>query len=190
MPDLMDMTRNNILCEASVATFRTPGNAQVAQHLFTLENGVAAGGIDLEVLKLEIFVDSTVALAAVSPVLRLSRPDVIPTGGTTLTKKLRDTLKTSNSLVVARGATGSDGGALSAPVCNPEAAAICASFMSRIHTAVGQIIPDPIDLLPWDSLVLHPGQSLLLRIDSAVGTSNPATNHYLVYCAWREYTSL
>jgi len=189
MSELLDMTRSTILCEAAVATFRTLGNAATVQHLFTLENG-ALSGIDLEVTNLQVFVDHTAVLVAVSPVIRVSRPDVIPTGGTTLTKKLRDTGQASNALVVARGATSSDGGALSAPACNAEAAALCASFMSRLHTAVGQVIPYPVDLLPWGSLVLHAGQSILVRIDSAIGTSNPVTNHYTVDCAWREYKGL
>lgn len=178
-----------ILCVANAATFRTVGQANVLQNLFSLEVG-ASSPVKVAVRKLLASMDATVALTAVVGAFKVSRPDVLPTSGTTLTKVLRDSSFASNTNVVARGGTASDGGALTGIVANANAAAAWAQFGMRLHTAVGQVA-NAYDLLPYSEnrpMVLRPGESLLVQYVASAASSNPATNHYHVNCLWEEFT--
>lgn len=184
--DSSNLKYKTILCEASVATFRTIGDTGRPQNLFTLENG-ALSGIDLEITRLRAIADNTVALT-VGMKLRVSRPIALPTGGTTLTKKLRDTLASSNSLVVARGATASDGGAATKITAVAEDP-LFAAGKSQVASAVGQIVPYTVNLLPGWPLTVHAGESVLVDF-FPIAAENPSTGHFLVCCSWREYTAL
>jgi hypothetical protein len=171
----------------SVATFREVGAAATPQNLFTIENTDPA--VLVKIRRLIVQADETVALATVTPVYRISRATGVPTGGSILNKALFDTGNSSNANVVCRGSTASDGGALSGPTATA-GDALWEQFVMRVHTAVGQILMPDSELLPYivdtQDLILRQNQALLVQIVAPAGASNPATNHYIVACAWQE----
>jgi hypothetical protein len=123
---------------------------------------------------------------------KTSRPAVLPSGGTTLTKGSLDTALTSNASVVLRGATASDAGA--APAITATAGATSwHKFAMRLHTAVGQVLAPDLDVLPADMIesdteILRAGESLLVQVTNATAANNPATNHYVCKVSWEEFT--
>jgi len=171
----------------SVATFREIGTAATPQNLFTIEN------IDstklVYVRRLLVMADETAALTSVTPVYRVSRATGVPTGGTTLNKAQFDTANASNANTICRGSTASDGGANSGPTATA-GDALWEQYVMRVHTAVGQILMPDSELLPYfvdtQNLILRQNQALLVQVVAAAGGSNPATNHYIVMCAWEE----
>jgi hypothetical protein len=171
----------------SVATFREVGAAATPQNLFTIENTDPA--VLVKIRRLIVQADETVALATVTPVYRISRATGVPTGGSILNKALFDTNNSSNANVVCRGSTASDGGALSGPTATA-GDALWEQFVMRVHTAVGQILMPDSEMLPYivdtQDLILRQNQALLVQIVAPAGASNPATNHYIVACAWQE----
>lgn len=181
---------NDITFDGSASSFRTLGNATTSQNLLTLENGTASGAI-VALREISLEMDATAVLIAVASTLRLRRASGLPSGGTTLDKVSSDTLQSSNTLVVARGATGSDGGAATAITTNPQPGSVFARFVMRMHTAVGQIVPDSILLLRREDqpIILRPGEAALIQLTNPVAANNPSTNHYVVNCRWEEYTA-
>jgi hypothetical protein len=101
-----------------------------------------------------------------------------------------DTGLTSNASVVCRGATASHGGAATAITATAGTTA-WHRYALRLHTAVGEVIPDDGDLLPeiMDStpLILRANQSLLVQVINVTAASNAATNHYVVKALWEEF---
>lgn len=176
----------------AVASWRTLGNAASPQNLFTIENA-AGSNVIVGVSRLTVEMDATAALLAVAPSFKTFRPTALPSGGTTLTKSSVDTGLTTSASVVCRGATASDGGTATAitataPAQNP----MWHQFQMRMATQVGMMATDDFSMLPNDIadvdwITLRAGEALLLQV---VGTaaSNAATNHYIVKCAWFEYS--
>lgn len=172
----------------SAATFRTIGSAATPQNLFTIEN--IDGTKLVYIRRLVIQMDNTAVLTSVTPVVRVSQATGVPTGGTTLSKAQWDTGNASNANTICRGQTASDGGALSGPTATA-GTTIWQNYIMRVHTAVGQILPMDYDMLPAtlivaQNVILRQNQALLVQIVAAAGGSNPATNHYIVNCAWEE----
>jgi hypothetical protein len=172
----------------SVATFRTLGAAATTQNLFSLEN-TAGSAVTVKIRRLLVQMDATAALTAVMPLIKTSRPTAIPSGGTTLSKAQWNTANTSAANVIARGATASDGGTATAITATPGTIA-WQQYCMRLHTAVGQVLAPDNNLLPalvdTQDFTLAAGEALLVQIVAAATTSNPATNHYFVNCAWEE----
>jgi hypothetical protein len=66
-------------------------------------------------------------------------------------------------------------------------------FLERRHTAIGQNESLDKYLLPWlveengKEFKLRPGETLLVQLVGALGTSNAAlTNNFFVICSWEE----
>jgi hypothetical protein len=171
----------------SAATFRQIGNAATTQNLFTIENIDSVKLVYIR--RLIVQMDATVVLVAVMPLIKTSRATGVPTGGTVLSKALFDTANSSNANTICRGSTASDGGANSGPTATP-GTILWEQFGMRIHTAVGQILaPDNYSLpviVDVQNFILRQNEALLVAIVAAVGTSNPATNHYFTQCVWEE----
>ena len=133
--------------------------------------------------------DRLISISTVTPVYRVSRATGVPTGGTTLNKAQFDTSNSSNANTICRGSTASDGGANSGPTATA-GDAIWEQFVMRVHTAVGQILMPDSEMLPslieTQNLILRQNQALLVQVVAPAGGSNPATNHYIVACAWEE----
>jgi hypothetical protein len=172
----------------SAVTFRTLGAATLTQNLFTLENG-AGSGRTVKVRRLVLQMDATAVLTAVMPLFKTSRTTALPTGGTALGKAQFNTSVASAAQIVARGATASDGGAATAITATP-GTIIWQQFAMRMHTLVGQVLAPDNNVLTAITadvdFILAPGEALMTQVVAAATTSNPATNHYMVMCAWEE----
>lgn len=171
------------------AAFRTLGSAAVPQNLFSIENGTGSPVL-VAVKRLSVEMDATVVLTTVAPEFLTTRPTALPTGGTALTKGGADTNQTSDSHVVLRAATASDGGAATSITATAGSARLWHQFQMRMHTLVGQVLMDDVYLLPSysqdDPTIIRPGGAILVQV---IGTaaSNAATNHYVVKVAWEEF---
>lgn len=181
-------SKRAITFKGAAGSFRTPGAAALLHNVFSIENA-AGSTVLVRVTGLDVKMDATAVLAAVVPFVKPSRPTALPTGGTALVKASLDTALTTNASVVVRGATASDGGAATA-ITATQGAMFKAAGSFRLHTAVGQVIVDGSSLLPFGApITLRAGESLLVVVDAAATTSNPATNHWQVGVAWEEYTA-
>lgn len=172
-----------------VTTFRIPGAAATTQNLFTLEN-TTGSAVVVTIRRLMLQMDATAVLTAVMPQFKTSRC-AVPSGGTTITKGTFDSTQTSAANVVARGGASADGTA-SAITATP-GTAIWQQFGMRMHTVVGQVLAVDCDMLPvliadtnLPSFKLAANEAIVVHIIAAAGTSNPATNHYVVNCVWTE----
>jgi len=171
----------------SAASFRTLGTAATPQNLFTIENIDATKLV--YIWRLVVQMDATAVLTAVMPLVKASRATGVPTGGTTLSKGLFDTSNASNANTIVRGSTASDGGANSGPTATA-GTVLWEQFMMRLHTAVGQVLAPDNNAMPalvdTQNFVLRQNEALLVQIVAAIGTSNPATNHYFAEVVWEE----
>ena len=174
----------------SAATFRTIGNAATTQNLLTIENIDATKLVTIRRLVFQM--DATAVLTAVMPIIRTQRvTGGVPSGGTTLSKAQWDTVNGSNANTIVRGSTATDGGANSGPTATPDAAQLAwQQYGMRLHTAVGQVLGPDNNSLPaladTQNFILRQNQALVVGVVAAVGTSNPATNHYFVQIVWQE----
>jgi len=173
----------------SAASFRTLGAAATAQNFFTILNGHASKVV--RVRRMTFQMDATAVLTTFMPIVKTCRVSAA-SGGTALTKVDWDTASASDALVVCRGATASDGGGATAITATP-GTTLWQQFGMRLHTAVGQVLGNDNNVLSVicesTPVVLRPGEGLLVHIVAAATTSNPATNHYFVQCAWSEDAS-
>jgi len=175
----------------SAASFRTVGAAAVAQNLFSIFNSGANRVVRIRRLVMQM--DATAVLAVVMPIIKTSRITAAPTGGVVLAQVPWDTSGgTSHADVVARGECSVDGGTRTALVSTP-GDILWQQYGMRLHTAVGQVLGIDNNVLSAISesfpVVLRSGQGLVVHVVAAATTSNPATNHYFVQCAWDEDAS-
>jgi hypothetical protein len=172
-----------------VSTFRTLGNAAVTQTLFTAQNASSSLRV-MFIDQLCLTMDATAVLTAFMPQFIVSRTTDDPAAGTILTKAALDNSLLSSSGIVCRGATANDGGVATAITVTLSGVPMWQTMAMRLHTAVGMIRPHLFDLLPMISgdepLVIRPGQAIAVHLIAGAGTSNPATNHYIVNCSWAE----
>lgn len=174
-----------------VSSFRTLGNAAASQNIFSIENQ-AGSTVIVGVRSLRIEMEATAALLTLMMQFKTSRPTALPSAGTTLGKFSVDTALTSNASVVCRGATASDGGAATAITATAGTIG-WTSFGMRVATQVGLISSAEEDILPQlvaeaEGITLRAGEALLVQAINPTAASNAATNHYLVKCAFEEYT--
>jgi hypothetical protein len=180
-----------VSAHVTINSFRTLGNAATAQTLLTLENQ-SGSSVLLGVRRLIVQMDSTAALTAVGVTFRASRVSgSAPTNGTTLSKQVFDTTESSASTTVARGATASDGGAATA-ITATAGTMIWQGQGQRLHTLAGIVLTDIVPVLPSlvesDPFVIRAGESIMVQVIAAAGTSNPTSNHYLLSCMLEEFT--
>lgn len=171
----------------SVSTFRTLGNAAVTQILFTIANASPADDQHaIQILGLFAVMDSTAAATTFAPSIKASRgSNGLPAGGSVLTPARKRTDLSVPSWIVCRGATASDGGAAS-PITATPGEMFSQIVASRLHTAVGQVLPVQLPILPWrtadDPIVLQAQESLIAHILAPSAAANPATNSYAIVC--------
>jgi hypothetical protein len=176
-----------ISCVGMASTFRTLGNAAALQNIFSIENS-AGSTVLVSVKNISVEMDATSALTANMPLVKLSRPTALPTGGTVLSKGVTDSTKSSSSAVIVRGATASDGGAATA-ITATAGTMLRADYSMRLHTLAGQVLSLPHELIISGSpIILRANEALLVVVDGVVTTGNPATNHWQVDVVWEEYT--
>ncbi len=171
----------------SAASFRTLGTAATPHNLLTIENIDATKLVTIR--RITVQLDATAVLTAVMPQVKASRATAVPTGGTALNKAQFDTANASNANTIVRGATASDGGAASA-ITATAGTSIWQQYCMRMHTVVGQVLAPDTNVLPLlvesKNFILRQNQALLIQIVAAVGTSNPATNHWFCNVVWDE----
>lgn len=171
----------------SATSFRTLGSAATPHNLLTIENIDATTLVKIR--RITVQLDATAVLTAVMPQIKTSRATAVPTGGTVLNKALFDTTIASDSNTIVRGATASDGGAATA-ITATAGTSIWQQYNMRLHTAVGQVLGVDGSVLPTlvadVDLVLRQNEALLVQVVASIGTSNPATNFWIVNIVWEE----
>lgn len=171
----------------SAASFRILGSAATLHNLLTIENIDATKLITIR--RLTVQLDATAVLAVNMPQVKTSRATVVPTGGTVLAKAQFDTANASNANSIVRAANAADGGAATA-ITATAGTTIWQQYCMRMHTVVGQVLAPDNNVLPLlvetNDLILRQNQALLVQAVAAVGTSNPATNHWFVNIVWEE----
>lgn len=171
----------------SAASWRTLGTAATTHNLLTIENIDATNLVYIR--RLTVQLDATAVLTAVMPQVKVSRATGVPTGGTALNKAQFDTANATNANTIIRAATASDGGVATA-ITATAGTTIWQQYCMRMHTVVGQVLAPDNNVLPLlvetENLILRQNQALLVQIVAAVGTSNPATNHWFCNVVWEE----
>jgi len=170
----------------SAATFRTVGNAATTQNLFSIFNAGASRAVTIR--RLSMFMDATVVLTAVMPLVKTSRVTAAPAAGVAITKVAFNTANlASSSDIAVLGTCSTDGGALTAITGTP-GDVMWQQYGMRLHTAVGQVLGVENNVLPClaQPVVLQANEGLIVHIVAAAAGSNPATNHYTVGCVWDE----
>jgi hypothetical protein len=175
----------------SAATFRTVGAAATTQNLFSIWNNGANRVV--RVRRLVMQMDATAVLTTFMPIIKTSRVTAAPGGGVTLTQVPWDNNGgASHADVICKGECSADGGSRTALTGTP-GAVLWQQYGMRLHTAVGQVLGIDNNVLSAISesfpVVLRSGEGLIVHIVAAATTSNPATNHYFVQCAWDEDAS-
>ena len=171
----------------SATSFRTLGSAATPHNILTIEDVDATTLVIIRWITVQL--DAAAVLSAVMPHIETSLATAVPTGGTTLNKAEFDTTIASDANTIVRGATASDGGAATA-ITATAGTSIWQQYNMRLHTAVGQVLGVDGSVLPVlvadVDLVLRQNEALLVQVVSSVGTSNPATNHWVVNVVWEE----
>lgn len=188
---VIPISERNVLNTVMVSSFRTLGAAALTQNLMTIENQTGSGRL-VGVRRISVQLDATAALLTVAPHVIVSRTTAMPTGGTVLTETQFDTGATNSALILARGATASNGGTATAITANPATGQGWSQYTMRIATAVGQIIMDDQSVIPTlcadTPIILREGQALVVQVLAATTASNPATNHWIVNAVFDGYT--
>lgn len=172
----------------AVHSWRTLGINGAAQSLFSIENP-AASTVTIAIRGLNVSSDSTVALATVSPQIKVSRPSGLPTGGTVLTAVKYQSAYVSPQ-AICRGDTASDGGGETAITATP-GSTIWSIFLDRMQTAVGWTTHPVYSLIPdvgadLRQFLLVPGEALYVNCGVAI----PTTTHVILNCSWLEFASV
>ncbi|WP_394999737.1 hypothetical protein [Acinetobacter sp.] len=178
-------TGKHTLGSYAYSSFRTLGTAGTPHNIFTIENSTGSG-VKMAIRALTINVDSTVALATVSPSIKTSRLASIPTGGTVGTvSKFITTAPTAKG--VPRNGTASDSGTATA-ITATATSTLWTVSVDRQQTAAGFVSHPDYPLLPalatTSDFVLVAGEALLIQGVVA----NATTTSFVVNCAWDEYT--
>lgn len=166
-----------------VATGCINGNGDTNQNIFVLKNGFASR-VDVCVRRLNVQCDGIAALTTVMPIVKCSRATSV-SGGSALPTHRADSAQANDACVVAL----SGDNAISATPGDT----IWQQFTNRMHSVIEQvtswdnnILPALVDSTPFD-IVLHPGESLLVRIVGATSTSNPFVGmNWFVEAVWEE----
>ena len=163
------------------------GNDAVTQNLFTIENGFKSM-VNVNIRAINISVDDTVVLTAVTPLLKVSRATGI-SGGQIVEKVGFDTAQTSDPNLIIRAAL-----LEMARITATPGDVIWEKFDNRMHTAVEQQRPNigksilpTLAMKTGKEFKLYPGQALLCQVLSSAGTSNAATaNNFFVEVLFEE----
>ena len=129
------------------------GNDALIQNAFVFENGIGSR-VDVNIRRLSVEIDNTVALATVMPQIKVCRATNV-SGGIIVDKSKFDTLQSSNSNVRIRSRL-AEGSAINATAGDT----IYQQYTSRLHTAVEQVISESHSLQP--GLVEDRGKEVIL----------------------------
>jgi hypothetical protein len=162
------------------------GNNALIQNAFVFENGIGSG-VDVNIRRFTVEMDPILALTTVMPQVKVCRATNI-SGGVIVPKSSFNTLEGSDPFVRIRSAL-AEGAHISATAGNT----IYQQYVSRLHTAVEQVLTETENLLPelvadaGKEFKLRPGESLLVYIVSSAITSNPQLgNNWQINCSWEE----
>ena len=171
----------------SAPSFRILGTAGTPHNLFTIFNSGTNRVVRIRRLVMQM--DATATLTSFMPIIKTSRVTVAPTGGTVITKIQWDTAVASHADITVRAANASDGGAATA-ITATAGSTLWQQFGMRMHTVVGQVLGIDNNVLSGIAetypVFLRQNEGLLVQVVAAAGSSNPATNHWFVQCAWDE----
>lgn len=180
-------TGRTVQGQYSASIFRTQGSAGTPQNVAGLFLQSSAT-VSIALKSIQLSLDSTAALATVSPSVKLSRAAGIPSGGYPMSaEKFRSAHPNAQATVL--GPSSVDGGAPSAIVATAGAPA-WVGLVDRLHSADGYVAHPAVELLPpyWidplNPFVLVPGEAVLVQ---AVG-ANAATTWFVVNFLWEEFT--
>jgi hypothetical protein len=162
------------------------GKDALTQNAFVFENAIGSG-VNVNIRRLMIEMDSTVALTTVMPQVKVCRATNI-SGGILVDKSKFDTLESSDPFVRIRTPL-AEGSHITATAGDT----IYQQYTMRMHTAVEQVVSEAENILPvlvadtGKEFKLRPGESLLVYIVGSAVTSNSAlSNNWQVNCAWEE----
>lgn len=162
------------------------GKNALIQNAFVFENAIGSG-VNVNIRRLMIEQDSTVALTTVMPQVKVCRATNV-SGGILVDKSNFDTLESSDPFVRIRTPL-AEGSHITATAGDT----IYQQYMMRMHTAVEQVISEAQSVLPrlvedtGKEFKLRPGESLLVYIVGSAVTSNAAlSNNWQVNCMWEE----
>lgn len=163
------------------------GNNDTEQNLFVFKNEIGSR-VDVNIRDLKIRNDTIGALAAVCPLVKVSRATSI-SGGVMIAKGAFDTSQTSDQFVKIFS-TSDDSGVITATA----GGTIWQKFADRSHTIVEQqqkfrnkyILPTLVSKAGME-FKLRPGESILVKVVAAAGTSNARlTNNWTIDVLWEE----
>jgi citrate lyase gamma subunit len=129
------------------------GRDALIQNAFVFENAIGSG-VNVNIRRLMIEMDATVALTTVMPQVKVCRATNI-SGGILVDKSKFDTLESSDSNVRIRSRL-AEGSAINATAGDT----IYQQYTSRLHTAVEQVISESHSLQP--GLVEDRGKEVIL----------------------------
>lgn len=171
-----------------VCTFRTLGNTSNSQPLLAILN--KSLNRKLLITGMQFAMDSTAALTSTGMGLGLYRTLAsVVGGGTVLTKIPVDSTMVLSADISVLGGNASDGGVGTAitgiSVAPPPP--FGRVITSLLHTAVGQRLTLPMQLITAEPLLLRPGEGVGAVLNGGPAGSNPATNFYMIVAEGREY---
>ena len=162
------------------------GNGLTTQNLLLIENRQGSR-VNVNLRRLAVHLDAVAALSAVMPIVRTSRASSV-SAGAILPKAAFNTTQTSNPYVV-----------ISAPAVDlfPVTATanttVWQQYPMRLADATGQVLDADENVMPLlidqtgKEFVIRPGESVVVQVVAAAGTSNAATtNNWFVNCSWEE----
>lgn len=162
------------------------GNDSTEQNLFTIQN-CPSSYVNVNIRRLMMQNDNTAVLTAFMPIVKVSRATAI-SGGVTLDKTPFDTTQTSDRSVVFRAQADE-----TARITATAGSTIWQQYSVRMHTAVEQQQGLDNSMLPrlvantGAEFILRPGESLLVKVVGAAGTSNAMSmNNWFVECVFEE----
>lgn len=174
------------------ATFAIPGNAALAQPLWSIENPLSTGII---VAVRDLFVWSFAGAASATiftpPWAYTFRTTTMPTGGTTFTKASKDSRDSgSHASVIARQGASADGTAsvITAPFVAPRLTQRPVSTWASMVGFANHEAQDLLESTVDNEILLQPGQALVVHGNAMAAADNAATRRWFVDFSWQEFT--
>jgi hypothetical protein len=185
VPEVALVPDYDLIGSYAATVYRTPGAAALIQNLMSIWNPAASTRLVM-VRRLTVQMDSTALLASVMPLVKATRLSSEPTLGSLRGGAPFDTAFPAPAAAV-RG-TGTDGfGGEPTFTMGP---VMWQQFCRRMHSAISQQRADDNPVLPnlieGTPVVLRPGQGIGVTVVAPITAANPATNHWVVNCAWDE----
>lgn len=174
----------SIIYTGSTASLAILGNDSTLQNLFTITNKPDSR-VNINITRLLIQLDAVTALTGFMPLVKTSRCTNV-SGGVLLSKANFDTANNSSNSVEIRSGIGELFG-----ITATAGDVIWQQFLSRLSSTAEQQIAADGNALPAlvqnKPFILRPGESLLVQVVSAAGTSNTLNmNNWIMLTSWKE----